>query len=175
MDFEINLRKSQFFVNVTEGKDEWKITLKNKKTENEEVHHIKKWDYQTVDDAVSFLFENTSYLMGFVSDGINMGVYTRGSYREMEIYNDEMLLHESLKGGSSLTGSQSLTSGMPGKIVDILVKPGEEISANQPVLIMEAMKMENEMKAPQDTKVKEILVEPGQSVEAGATLIVFGE
>ena len=175
MDFEIQLRNTKFAVNIQESTDEWTIRLKNMKSKSEEIHNVKKWDYQSVDDAVSFLFENTSYIMAFVSEGVECGVYTRGSYRELKIFNDEMLLHESLKGGDAVGGAKSLTSGMPGKIVDVLVKPGDKITANQPVLIMEAMKMENEMKAPADTTVKDVMVEPGQSVESGAVLIVFGD
>ena len=69
--------------------------------------------------------------------------------------------------------SDSLTSGMPGKIVEVFVKDGEEVTKDQPLLIMEAMKMENEMRASQDGKVKTVNVKPGDNVESGQTLISF--
>jgi biotin carboxyl carrier protein len=62
---------------------------------------------------------------------------------------------------------------MPGKIVKIFAKPGDEIKAGQPLLIMEAMKMENEMRAASDVKIKEVLVKEGENVESGATLVTF--
>ncbi len=62
---------------------------------------------------------------------------------------------------------------MPGKIVDVLVKVGDAVKAGQTILIMEAMKMENEMRASVDTKIKEIKVKKGQSVETGQPLIIY--
>jgi biotin carboxyl carrier protein len=62
---------------------------------------------------------------------------------------------------------------MPGKIVKVFVKRGDEVRANQPLLIMEAMKMENEMRASHDTRIKDIHYKQGDSVESGATLITF--
>ena len=62
---------------------------------------------------------------------------------------------------------------MPGKIVDVMVEVGQEVAAGQPLLIMEAMKMENEMKASHACVIKDILIKKGDSVETGATLIKF--
>ena len=64
---------------------------------------------------------------------------------------------------------------MPGKIIEIFVKEGDIVKANKPLLIMEAMKMENEMRATRDVKIKEIKVKQGDSVESGAVLIKFEE
>ena len=84
-----------------------------------------------------------------------------------------MLLHESLKSGGTLAGGNELSSGMPGKIVKVMVAAGDEVKEGDPLLIMEAMKMENEMRASKDCVVKEVLVEAGQNVEGGSKLIVF--
>ena len=62
---------------------------------------------------------------------------------------------------------------MPGKIIEIFVKEGDVVKANKPLLIMEAMKMENEMRATADVKVKQICVKQGDSIESGAVLIKF--
>jgi biotin carboxyl carrier protein len=64
---------------------------------------------------------------------------------------------------------------MPGKIIEIFVKEGDVVKANKPLLIMEAMKMENEMRATRDVKIKEIKVKQGDSIESGAVLIKFEE
>jgi biotin carboxyl carrier protein len=66
-----------------------------------------------------------------------------------------------------------LKAGMPGKIIEIFVKPGDLVKANKPLLIMEAMKMENEMRSSHEVRVKEICVKQGDSVESGAILIKF--
>jgi biotin carboxyl carrier protein len=85
------------------------------------------------------------------------------------------LLHESLKAGGGMGAGANMSSGMPGKIVKIFVKPGQEVKAGDPLLIMEAMKMENEMRAAADVKIKEVLVKEGENVESGATLVTFAK
>ena len=59
---------------------------------------------------------------------------------------------------------------MPGKIVEILVKEGEEVKAGQGLIIVEAMKMENELKAPKDGVVGSIKAAQGAAVDGGAVL-----
>ncbi|MEQ1666305.1 MAG: acetyl-CoA carboxylase biotin carboxyl carrier protein subunit, partial [Bdellovibrionales bacterium] len=102
-------------------------------------------------------------------------VFTRNSFRTIKIFNDEMLLHESLKKGGGFGGDMQLKSGMPGKIIEIFVKSGDAIKAGKPLLIMEAMKMENEMRAANDVVIKEVCVKQGDAVESGAILITFEE
>jgi biotin carboxyl carrier protein len=71
------------------------------------------------------------------------------------------------------TGPQRIVAPMPGKIVRVLVKKGEAVRARQPVVIIEAMKMENDVRAASDGTLAEIHVRDGQSVEAGALLAVI--
>ncbi|MEP7339117.1 MAG: biotin/lipoyl-containing protein [Acidobacteriota bacterium] len=86
---------------------------------------------------------------------------------------DKKRLRGSSGSGASATGKASLTSPMPGKIVRVLVSVGEEVAANQGVLIVEAMKMQNEVLAPKAGKVIEIRVTEGQTVNASETLAVI--
>jgi biotin carboxyl carrier protein len=58
--------------------------------------------------------------------------------------------------------------------VKVLVKAGDVVAAGQPLLLLEAMKMENELRAPRDGKLRELLVREGEAVEAGALLAVVG-
>lgn len=76
-------------------------------------------------------------------------------------------------GGGAKAGVQRIMAPMPGRIVRILVKPGDEVAHRQGVLVVEAMKMENELGAPKAGRVKEIAVIEGQSVEAGRLLAVI--
>jgi biotin carboxyl carrier protein len=62
---------------------------------------------------------------------------------------------------------------MPGRIVRVLVGPGDEVTARQGVVVVEAMKMENELRAPKAGRVREVAVSPGVSVEAGRVLVVI--
>ena len=72
-----------------------------------------------------------------------------------------------------ISGRVELKAMMPGRIVNLLVKPGDEVAAEQGVLVVEAMKMENELKTPKAGKVLEIRVSVGQAVEKGEILAII--
>lgn len=63
---------------------------------------------------------------------------------------------------------------MPGTIVDVRVKSGDNVRSGDVLLVLEAMKMENEILAPVDGKVTDVRVSKGASVESGELLIVIG-
>jgi biotin carboxyl carrier protein len=69
-------------------------------------------------------------------------------------------------------GPQKLTAPMPGKIVRVLVHVGAEVEAGAGVLVVEAMKMQNEIKSPKKGKVQKILVGEGAAVNAGDVLAI---
>lgn len=172
MEFQAKLKDKDYTIRVDDQPKYWGITLEEK-GKDPEFHKIPKEHFKKMDQGVSFLFEDTSYMVDVVGSGTQYTVYTRGSFREIPLYNDESLLHESLKGGHGFGPSDSLKAGMPGKIVDIMVEPGQAVEAGQPLLIMEAMKMENEMKATHACIIKEVLISKGDSVESGALLLKF--
>jgi len=70
-------------------------------------------------------------------------------------------------------GQVSIVAPMPGRVVRVLAAVGDEVEARQPVIVVEAMKMENELRAPRAGRIKEIVVTPGTSVEAGRILAVI--
>lgn len=76
-------------------------------------------------------------------------------------------------GGTAGDGPQRLTAPMPGKVVRVLVKPGDLVSARQGVVVVEAMKMENELRAPRSGTIAEVRVSEGASVEANTVLVVL--
>jgi biotin carboxyl carrier protein len=69
-------------------------------------------------------------------------------------------------------GPQTLTAPMPGKIVRVLVKPGDEVEAGSGVLVVEAMKMQNEINSPKKGTIQKILVSEGAAVNAGDVLAI---
>jgi biotin carboxyl carrier protein len=62
---------------------------------------------------------------------------------------------------------------LPGVVLKILVKPGDRVQAGDPIIIVESMKMENEIVSHKDGVVSEILVKEGQRIEAGDVLAVI--
>lgn len=172
MFFEADLRGKHFRIDITETKRSWKINIQEGDGEWTR-YDVSKDDYRLVENTVNLLHNGGSYMLDVVGSGTEYTVFTRSSSQPVTIYNDETILHESLKKGGAFGNDAALTAGMPGKIVKVLVQKGDVVKTNQPILIMEAMKMENEMRASSDTKIKDILVKAGDSVESGQTLIAF--
>jgi biotin carboxyl carrier protein len=79
--------------------------------------------------------------------------------------------HNRQAGNAPGSGQQRVAAPMPGKIVRVLVKPGDEVATRQGLVVVEAMKMENELRASRPGRVREVSVIEGQSVDAGAILV----
>jgi biotin carboxyl carrier protein len=62
---------------------------------------------------------------------------------------------------------------MPGLVVSVAVAPGDRVAAGQPVVVLEAMKMQNPVRAPRGGRISRVLVAPGVQVEGGAPLLEF--
>jgi biotin carboxyl carrier protein len=87
-------------------------------------------------------------------------------------------LREAARGASPAArrsdGPARLVAPMPGRVVRVLEAPGADVAAGQGLVVIEAMKMENELKSPRAGRVREVAVREGQAVEAGALLAVVG-
>jgi len=73
--------------------------------------------------------------------------------------------------GTAASGPQRVEAPMPGKVARVLVKAGDEVTARQGLVVVEAMKMENELRAARAGRVRDVAVTEGQSVDAGAVLL----
>ena len=76
-------------------------------------------------------------------------------------------------GAGAIEGAAEIKTAMPGKIVRVLLDEGAEVQAGDGVIVVEAMKMQNEMKAPKDGVIKEIRFPEGATVNAGDVLAVI--
>lgn len=178
MYFEAKVNKTPYKVIVEDMRSDWLVKIQVVEENNEDgiwkEHLIPKKNFTEAKDGhISLLFKDSSFLVDIVKYGTDYEVYSRGSYRNVSIVNDEILLRESIRGGGALGGQNNLKAGMPGKIVKIFVKEGQEVKADDPLLIMEAMKMENEMRAANDCIIDRIFIKEGDNVETSAALISF--
>ena len=73
----------------------------------------------------------------------------------------------------TVTGKQMLQAQMPGKIVRVLVETGQTVEMDQGLIVIEAMKMENELRSPIQGVISKISVQEGDAVETGALLVVI--
>ena len=119
---------------------------------------------------VSLLIEGRSYEAGLEkrSDGY-------------DVVLAEDVLHVELRGASQGSaaaprkaegGPARILAPMPGRLVRVLVQPGQQVQAGDGLLVMEAMKMENELRSPRAGRVAELPVSEGQAVETAALLVV---
>jgi biotin carboxyl carrier protein len=75
-------------------------------------------------------------------------------------------------GGAEAEGRQQIVAPMPGKVVRLLVKAGDTVEAGRGLLVVEAMKMQNEIRSPKSGTVERVVVAEGQVVNAGEVLCV---
>ncbi len=113
----------------------------------------------------------TSYDVGFAADPATGGLSVRvGATQVAVVLNGRR--HRRDEAAQS-AGPQRIVAPMPGKIVRVPVGPGDAVGVRQTVVVIEAMKMENELKASRDGIVSELHAREGASVEAGALLAVI--
>lgn len=99
-------------------------------------------------------------------------VLMRGRLYPVSVEDErEKRLRAAAGGGVAETGEFHLKAPMPGLVVTIPVSEGQEIKKGQVLLILESMKMQNELKSPRDGKVNRIKVKAGESVEQRQTLL----
>ena len=77
------------------------------------------------------------------------------------------------KKSTGTQGSEKVTSPMPGTILNVAVKAGQAVKTGDVLVVLEAMKMENEIKAAHDATVASVEVSKGESVDTGAVLVTF--
>jgi biotin carboxyl carrier protein len=75
---------------------------------------------------------------------------------------------------TQISSAKSLSAPMPGKILNVYVEEGDNVNAGETVMILEAMKMENELRAPAKGTVTKVLVKEGENVATGDVLVEFG-
>lgn len=95
-----------------------------------------------------------------------------GNWVSVNVRDEQMILLDRLGFKNALgSGEGHLNAPMPGKILEILCKTGDQVKLGDPVIILEAMKMENELKSPADGVIKSVNVSTGQSVEKNEFLL----
>lgn len=92
----------------------------------------------------------------------------------VQLQDDRSRLMQTLGLDKTATKVKEIKAPMPGMVLNILVKPGDVVKKNDPILVLEAMKMENMIKAPGDATVSVVHAEKGKAVEKGQLLVSFG-
>lgn len=131
---------------------------------------VNKQSYHILDN-------NTSYKAEILASNFNKKAYTVNINNNNYTVNIENDLDQLIKSlGFEIGASKKVNeikAPMPGLILDIMVKPGDEVTVDTPLLILEAMKMENSILSPREGIIKSVSGEKGSTVDKGELLIEF--
>lgn len=135
-------------------------------------------DFQPLPDSgmVSLLLDNHSW-EAVVEDRDELHeVLLKGELYSVRVQDERTYRMEMARGGgTAVTGEANITAPMPGLIVAIPVSEGDRVNKGDSVVILESMKMENELRAPRDGVILRVSTEPSASVEKGQVLVVIGD
>lgn len=125
-------------------------------------------------ELYSLLFNGRSYEMLIEAERFTYGVTLRGERFEVQVEDERTRrLNEGRKMPALPEGELAVTAPIPGLVVKVLVAPGDLIQEDEPLVILEAMKMENEIRARRGGVVKKVEVAAGQRIEQNGILLVL--
>jgi biotin carboxyl carrier protein len=164
MKYEIQISGETRIVELVRDSDRWKISL----------------DGQLLDaDAVEIAPHTISLLLNGESHEIRVTPAADGKLKIHSGFHEftaEVVDPRAWSGRrhahAELEGRQQVLAPMPGKVVRLLVKVGDTVEAGQGLLVVEAMKMQNEIRSPKTGTVERLLAKEGQPVNAGETLCI---
>ncbi|HEX4605943.1 MAG TPA: biotin/lipoyl-containing protein [Candidatus Angelobacter sp.] len=161
MIYEVTIAERTYRVEFTRNGDHWHCRLGGR-----------EWplDAASIQDGVlSLLLDGKSYEVKqeTVAGETNVVV---GPERYSVVVQDPRSFRSRRRASASDHGVKKITAPMPGKVVRILAGVGAAVEAGQSVIVIEAMKMQNELKAPKNGVIRKISVAEGAAVEAGQSL-----
>jgi biotin carboxyl carrier protein len=122
--------------------------------------------------SFSILVGNRCFDLDVIEEGDELIVASRGGTTRVTLF-DKARRRANGTDRLQAGGKAEMRAMMPGRVINVLVNVGDDVAHLQGVLVLEAMKMENEIKSPKAGKVTEVKVTPGQTVEKGELLAVI--
>ncbi len=123
--------------------------------------------------SVSVIVNHRSFDFDLAREGDEIVVASRSGATRLTLVDASRHAARARRPAREVSGRVEIKAAMPGRVVNVLVAAGDEVKADQGVIIVEAMKMENELKSPKAGKVTEVKVVAGQTVEKGELLLVI--
>jgi biotin carboxyl carrier protein len=161
MIYEVTIAEKVYRVELVRTEQEWKCKLDGRELPLDVV--------SAQDGMLSLLLQGKSYEVKQETVGAESNVVV-GQERFSVSVRDPRSFRSRRRSGASEQGVMKIKAPMPGKVVRILAPAGTQVEIGQSVVVIEAMKMQNELKAPKTGVVKKISVAEGAAVEAGQAL-----
>ena len=161
MIYEVTIAEKVYRVELVRAEQEWKCKLDGREMPLDVV--------SAQDGMLSLLLQGKSYEVKQETIGGESNVVI-GHERFSATVRDPRSFRSRRRSSGSEQGVMKIKAPMPGKVVRILAPAGTQVETGQSVVVIEAMKMQNELKAPKTGVVKKINVDEGAAVDAGQAL-----
>jgi biotin carboxyl carrier protein len=122
-------------------------------------------------DLLSILIDNSSYDISFSYDDIRVLLNFRNRHFNIEMLDERRMRMHRVRSDLEISGPEVIKTSMPGKVVKVLVEEGQKVEPGTGVIIIEAMKMENEIRCRNGGLIKAVHVSNGQAVEGNVALV----
>lgn len=167
MNYEITVGESTHQVHIEPLGDDTADGLRRYRIQVDDREAVEIERGRPVPDVLSLIIGGRSLDAGLVPTDEGFQVELVGTLHDVAVIDPR---RKALRMGSGAAGGAIVTK-MPGRIVSILVEVGQAVSKGEPVIVVEAMKMENQLKAAADGTVSAVKVAEGDLVEAKTVLI----
>jgi len=160
--YDIDINGSSFRLELNRGEGRWSCRLDGDEVEVDAV--------LVRPDVLSLRIGNEVYEVKFERVASETHLWVGSACFAAEVRDPR-----SLRGGSRAVedhGPKKLTAPMPGKIVRVLLREGDDVEVGCGVLVVEAMKMQNEIKSPKNGRIQKLLVREGAAVNSGDVLAI---
>ena len=152
-------------IDVAAGDGRYRVTVDD---------HVWEVDARLTPQGIgSLLIDAASYVVDIKDDDGLLVVEVGGEPYEIGIEEETRHVIRTRGGVGGESGGQVLKAPMPGKVAHVAVRPGDVVEAGLTLIVIEAMKMENELRAMAAGTVREVRVEAGQAVNHGDVLVII--
>jgi biotin carboxyl carrier protein len=165
--YEVTIGDASFRVELSAGEKAWVCRLAEPGGSIREL----EVDALLAGDVLSLLIDGRSYEARY--DHISGEITLNGQRFPVEV-RDLRSLRTRRRGSREANAPKKIVAPMPGKVVRVLVTEQSQVEAGQGIVVVEAMKMQNELKAPRSGTVTKLLVNDGAAVNAGDAIAVIG-
>ena len=162
MKFEVRLDNRACSVELNRGADRWQISIDGRIVDADA--------FEIAPGIFSILLNGKSYELTVTPTPAGALTLQSAQHEVTAEVIDSRAWRGRHHGVLEAEGRQQILAPMPGKIVRVLVQTGEKVEAGQGLLVVEAMKMQNEIRSPKSGTVERLMGREGQSVNAGEVL-----
>lgn len=169
MKFWVKVESREFRIIIEDIDDRYVVEIDGRK-------HTIDCRAAGYEDRLSLIIDSMSHLIACGPVKIEEGKYfanISGRRFEIEVLDERLIATRQAAAKAKEDGPYVLKSPMPGLIIDVLAKPGDKIAEGSAVVVIEAMKMQNELVSEVNGTVREVNVKPQETVDSQAPLLVI--